>query len=91
MKIEKGKFYRTRDGRKAEIYSTDNYESRFSVHGRILKSSAGPQGWTDSEAYLSSGPEHCLDLVAEWFDKPEIDCSNYSKSTSHIAMDENGD
>lgn len=69
MKIEAGKYYRTRDGRKACVICTDNYENEtypviLSIEGYVITA-------TCDGRYTGSGP-HLNDIVAEWIDKPEL-------------------
>lgn len=64
MKIEVGKFYKTRDGRKARIYATDGISD--TLHGAILHEG----GWV-SYAWHESGLHYLntregTDLVSEW-------------------------
>lgn len=65
MKIEAGKFYKTRDGKKARIYAVG--ESYFySIHGAVLLE----KGWS-IESWRSDGrseisTEQRNDLVSEW-------------------------
>lgn len=62
MKIEAGKYYRTRDGKKAGPLvlppSRDGAEGW--VDGDVFHS------WRDNGKFLLIGGEHDLDLVAEW-------------------------
>lgn len=64
MKIETGKYYRTRDGHKVRIYATDGRDAR--VHGALELA----RGWdmhTWSNTGLWCGPsDDSLDIIAEW-------------------------
>lgn len=67
LKIEAGKFYRTRDGRKARIYRTDVNNHRHSIHGYIT----APDGVECSSCWYGDGRyfdtwEHSDDLIEEW-------------------------
>lgn len=69
MKIEVGKFYRTRSGTKARIYATDG-SFPFTVHGAVVSDKGDewdPVAWDDEGHYMpeSSNP-YLLDLVSEW-------------------------
>jgi hypothetical protein len=76
VKIEEGKYYRTRDGRKAFIYKIhDNESSSHPVHGcywngKFTKS----QAWNPGGHYLSS-IESSVDLVAEWIEPVRVEVS----------------
>lgn len=72
LKIEEGKFYRTRDGQKARIYATDGgYDERY--HGAILCDMGWfSTTWAEHGAWWSiDGAVHDYDIVAEWTDKHE--------------------
>lgn len=67
LKIEAGKFYRTRDGRKAGIYRTDVNNRRHSIHGYIVN----PDGGEYSSCWYGDGRffntwQHSDDLIEEW-------------------------
>lgn len=69
MEIEVGKFYKTRDGRKARIYAIDGGSGDM-PHGAILSG----EYWV-SMAWFSNGAtclyeDEARDLVAPWIDKP---------------------
>lgn len=66
-----GKFYRTRDGRKARIYATDGGIS-YSLHGATLDGGEWmTRSWTKSGVFNRTSLNEGLDLIAEWIDKPE--------------------
>ncbi len=91
MKIEAGKFYKTRDGHKVEIYSTDNGKYR-PVHGRIFGVSDDGNSLDAFKAdgkYFESGNDDNWDLVSEWRE-PVIDWSKYPKWIKAVAMDKSG-
>ncbi len=70
MKIEAGKYYKTRDGRKARVYVTDAENRDFPVHGFL----SGEQlMWTlEGTFYVSLDPS-VRDLVSEWVEpKPRL-------------------
>lgn len=65
MKIEVGKFYKTRNGKKATIYDTD-IDSNFCIHGSI--NNRYQARWTTKGvAYyfhsIFGGPD---DIISEW-------------------------
>lgn len=73
MKIEAGKYYCTKDGRKVFIYCTDAPNEGYPVHGRIYNSNTAciPHSWRIDGQHF----EHpsTLDLVSEWeYDKPNV-------------------
>lgn len=61
LKIEVGKFYRTRDGSKAFIYQYDG----FNFHGVIIDSPNFFE-WFKNGTYNYNGKESPLDLISEW-------------------------
>lgn len=65
LKLEVGRYYRTRDGHKARIYALDGDGDV--VHGAIWFDAWRMVSW-DSEGhfYVNSGTESPNDLVAEW-------------------------
>ena len=74
MKIEVGKFYKTRDGRKARIYALDGL-GRYHVHGAILKgdrwvvetwANTGVETWANTGEYYCSVVSSGSDLISEW-------------------------
>ncbi len=87
--ITAGKFYRTRDGRKARIYATDGGSKQ--IHGAIMDD----QGWIvrswNTDGTWITGEQNESDLIAEWTDKPTIDWPKLAAYHKFVAMDENGD
>lgn len=88
MKLEKGKFYRLRNGDKFEVYSTDN-PGYYPVHGRVLNPSDSrfqtktSDGKHYNQEYLDS-----RDIISEWVDNPLVDWSLYpswAKFRAHSA------
>ena len=68
MKLEVGKYYRTRDGRKAgPVYETSNCNFPFGA----CVDDDDRQGYTAKGCWLFREEKHHLDLIAEWADKPE--------------------
>ena len=66
MKIEAGKFYRTRDGRKAFVIEDDGSHHPLHVdHGHIGK----VWHYREGKANIS---KPSLDLIAEWTDAPDL-------------------
>lgn len=66
MKIEVGKFYKTRDGRKVRIYALDGYSDKTPIHGAVLKSIGWVfEEWHQGGTFNSSGNSYS-DIVSEW-------------------------
>lgn len=68
LKIEVGKFYRTRNNQKARIYATDG-GGEYTVHGAIYHENINvwvPHKWYISGRELSQEEEFIFDLVCEW-------------------------
>ena len=66
--IEVGKFYRTRNNKKARIYATDAGRE-FAVHGAIYCENINawvPQRWHISGKEFSQEKEFDFDLICEW-------------------------
>lgn len=77
LNIQPGKFYRTRDGRKARVYVIDGSEP-YPVHGAVFEiGSWDCRTWRLNGRYSN---DNC-DLIAEWIDKPEIDWSKMPEGT----------
>lgn len=88
MNIEVGKFYKTRDGRKARIYAVDGGQGNF-LHGAIYN-----EGYWATASWFSNGTiyshgESPNDLIAPWIDKPEFD-RNFLPKWKAIAMESSG-
>ena len=69
LKIEIGKFYKTRDGRKARIYHVDEKH----IHGAVYTEGDGIWAircWWSSGQITSSGNLNGCDIVEEWKEKP---------------------
>jgi hypothetical protein len=76
MRIEEGKFYRSRDGHKARIYSVEG-GGQFPIHGALLET-AGWVGhvWQNDGTFLRVEGSSRFDLVAEWVEQePESSAS----------------
>src|SRR5690625_1364923 len=91
MKIEAGKEYRTRGGKKAIVYAV-NRGGSFPVHGAIKHEDM----WT-VESWTCDGTSivydiYAADLVSEWIEKPIFD--HWDKLPEwideYMAMDSNG-
>lgn len=91
--IEVGKFYRTRDNRKARIYATDAGRE-FAVHGAIYHENINawvPQRWHISGKEFSQEKEFDFDLVCDW-EEPlisDFDPTCLPAWANWIAMNEN--
>lgn len=92
MKIEVGKFYKTRDGRKARIYAVDGGDGEV-IHGALHFGDA--YGWSittwHSGGVYTEGSHHGRDLISEWIDKPEVDWSAMPAWAEWVAMDKDGE
>lgn len=72
MKIEVGKFYKTRDGHKVRIYAIDGY-SRFPIHGAKLFGGDWIQTKWEPDGFWNSNTESVDDIVSEWSEpKPKL-------------------
>lgn len=92
LKIEAGKFYRTRDGRKAGIYRTDVNHPEYSIHGYVIDSDGVEYSlnWR-SNGRISSIEEFKIDLIEEWKEPLDFDWDCLPKwRNAYIAMDEDG-
>lgn len=91
LKIEAGKFYRTRDGRKAGIYRTDVNHPEYSIHGYVeFDSVEYPLVWRSDGRYFDTG-EHCTDLISEWHESLGFDWDCLPPWCNKcIAMNEDG-
>lgn len=67
MIIEEGKFYRTRDGKKARIISIYDDLAEYDCEGRGLACVFSDTG----RANFPDGPDHKEDLISEWTEKPK--------------------
>jgi hypothetical protein len=87
MKIEKGKFYKSRDGQKYEILKTDAIDIPIVAYrcdgGHIL--SLHRNGCVFDDKSLS-----IFDLIAEWTEPVEIPWSDYPTWCKFVAMDVDG-
>jgi len=73
MKIEVGKFYKTRDNDKARIYCI-NAGGAHDIHGAIL---SPEDGWVNKSWVLNGSyfvdRENSLDIVSEWSEPSELE------------------
>lgn len=67
LKIEEGKFYRTRDGRKVGRMVKSEFYDTFYDPNKLVTS----QSWSADGSYIG-GQKGKLDLVLEWHDSPII-------------------
>ena len=87
MKLEPGKYYRTRGGRKVLIVATfDPFDddSRYPCIGYV--EGIGNECWQADGIYSMAGAAQ-LDLVAEWVDEPipsQDDAPNYEPKLNSI-------
>jgi hypothetical protein len=88
MKIEKGKFYRSRNGRKWEVLKTDASCDicviAYCDYDRMLIHLYG------NGCYSNDKSESDFDLIAEWTEPIEIPWSDYPTWCKWVAMDKDG-
>ena len=92
MKIEKGKFYKTRDGRKVEILKTDA-KSMHPIVGLITYSDDDElcAHWSDNGVYLKNAYKSSCDIISEWEEALDFDPYCLPKwADQWIAMDSDG-
>ena len=102
MKIEVGKFYKTRDGLKVRIYSTDGLGT-FCIHGAVyIAHEIEPLwGWESSEWDQSGKSIYAskVDIISEWneglksevaiaFEKPKILAISQLKSDANVSSEQ---
>lgn len=73
MKIEAGKFYLTRHGKKAKVYDLVKTNGENCIHGAVLYDFGwGIHSWYDG-GYFARSDSQPLDLIAEWVEpKPRL-------------------
>lgn len=88
LKIEEGRFYKTRDRRKVKIYSAEGNKDN-KIHGAILED----EGWEEFSWYgkgvSSKEKKSPEDIVDEWGGGIDFEISCLPK-WKYIAKDENG-
>lgn len=73
MKIEVGKFYKTRKGLKVRLYAVDQ-GGEFPNHGATLESGIwNSQTWAANNMYYVDGETSDYDIVAPWPDEKEVE------------------
>lgn len=91
MKIELNKFYRTRNGHKARIYTTDGYGD-YPIHGAVLMDN----GWrlamwsSGGNSYANGARQDTFDLISAWTDTSSVNWAAMPAWCNYVAMDENG-
>jgi hypothetical protein len=87
MKIEKGKYYKSRDGRKWEVLKTDARSNKIIMYcyenGHLFALHQNGMFYDDKI-------ESEFDLIAKWTEPIEIPWSDYPTWCRFVAMDENG-
>ena len=89
MKIEKGKFYKTRYGRKVEILNTD-VKNTYPIIGIITLSDSTEvcASWIDNGTYLKNDKNDSYDIIGEWEEALDFDPYCLPKwADKWIAMD----
>ncbi|CUW85644.1 hypothetical protein N5C66_03725 [Rhizobium pusense] len=71
LTLEAGKFYRTRDGRKAFVSGINPFPDGSHIRAIGVVVDEGVQGW-DLNGAFTLELEHRLDLVAEWVEPKRI-------------------
>jgi len=90
MKLEKGKFYRSRDGRKWEVLTMERSSKDYPVIVmRVGHSDFG--ALTSKGKCIIGGCEYKSDLIAEWTEPVEIPWSDYPTWCKWVAMDADGE
>lgn len=89
MKLEKGKFYRLRNGDKLEVYSTDN-PGEYPVHGRAFSDGETIFVCMTTEGNKTTIVQTGYDIISEWTDKPIVDWSLYPSWAKFLAHDDDG-
>src|SRR4051794_8817287 len=86
-----GPFYKTRDGRRVRIFTTDVRDNAFTILGAVDRGGDKEEAkmWTASGACVTHR-ETPSDLIAIWTDAPEVDWSPLPPEAKSIAMDESG-
>jgi hypothetical protein len=87
MKIEKGKFYRTRGGEKVEVLTTERVASHPIV---IIHKDGGIEVLRMNGMLHESKVVSDQDIIAEWTDPVEIPWSDYPTWCKWVAMDKDG-
>ncbi len=66
-KIIAGRYYKTRYGRKAYVYTVDAPNESHPIDGRVEhNATSDPLSWTPDGRYVAVGNDHSCDLVSEW-------------------------
>jgi hypothetical protein len=92
MNFEPGKFYRTRDGRKAVIYAVYPDQDKENIHGGLYVDDKWCISFSwEKNGTLGSEPSG-NDLVAPWSDYPQVSIpwDKISDDLIFVAMDEDG-
>jgi hypothetical protein len=87
MKIEKGKYYRTRGGKKVEVLTTERRSKSPII---IMDENGEIEALHQNGMYLDCKSETILDLIAEWTEPIEIPWSDYPTWCKWVAMDKDG-
>ena len=88
MKIEKGKFYRTRGGEKVEVLTTERPTS-YSI---VVMGEDGSVTVLQQNGALYDGKANSYsDLIAEWTEPVEIPWSDYPTWCKWVVMDSNSE
>ena len=88
MKIERDKYYRTRNGGKVRIVCTDRCDDGYQVVAIVASTSSVIMYTKDGRFHYNKTSSR--DLVAEWVDEPEGSWDGYPAWMPWRAMDANG-
>lgn len=89
LKIEAGKFYKTRDGRKVGPMVEDKWHDRrygWTV-AHVFNAEYGKAWRGDGAFHPDVGTQHGADLIAEWIDEPAAKASNDNTTPKFKAGD----
>lgn len=82
MKIDAGKYYKTRSGAKVYIGFKSRFFARNPMMGEFEHD--GADSWTEEGCYLDKETESEYDLISEWTDEPKIKLLDYSAIIANL-------
>jgi hypothetical protein len=91
MKIEKGKFYKSRNGQKWEVLTTERNDEYFSVITMCCDDGGLLIALHQNGMFYNDKSESDFDLIAEWTEPVEIPWSDYPTWCKWVAMDKDGE
>ena len=88
MKIEKGKFYKSRNGQKWEVLTTNRNSEDYPI---VAISEDGEiESFSINGHIIIDNDDDDFDLIAEWTEPVEIPWSDYPTWCNWVAMDKDG-